>query len=88
MIGLLNCNNLYNYFDDLVDKVVFFVVYFIGVDYIQDVIDSLGYVWVDQVLLEVVNCFCEKFKLDQYFCCIEGMQFVFVSFENDVSNII
>ncbi len=31
-----------------VDKAVSPVVYLIGVDHIQDVIDSLGYAWTDQ----------------------------------------
>ncbi|MGS6555560.1 diguanylate cyclase domain-containing protein, partial [Escherichia coli] len=80
-------NNLHNYLDDLVDKAVSPVVYLIGVDHIQDVIDSLGYAWADQALLEVVNRFREKLKPDQYLCRIEGTQFVLVSLENDVSNI-
>lgn len=63
------------------------MVYLIGVDHIQDVIDSLGYAWADQALLEVVNRFREKLKPDQYLCRIEGTQFVLVSLENDVSNI-
>ncbi len=63
------------------------VVYLIGVDHIQDVIDSLGYAWADQALLEVVNRFREKLKPDQYLCRIEGTSFVLVSLENDVSNI-
>lgn len=63
------------------------MVYLIGVDHIQDVIDSLGYAWADQALLEVVNRFREKLKPDQYLCRIEGTQFVLVSTENDVSNI-
>ena len=50
-------------------------------------IDSLGYAWADQALLEVVNRFREKLKPDQYLCRIEGTQFVLVSLENDVSNI-
>lgn len=50
-------------------------------------IDSLGYAWADQALLEVVNRFREKLKPDQYLCRIEGTQFVLVSTENDVSNI-
>ncbi|EIO2438465.1 oxygen-sensing cyclic-di-GMP phosphodiesterase [Escherichia coli] len=70
-----------------VDKAVSPVVYLIGVDHIQDVIDSLGYAWADQALLEVVNRFREKLKPDQYLCRIEGTQFVLVSLENDVSNI-
>lgn len=45
MTGLPNRNNLHNYLDDLVDKAVSPVVYLIGVDHIQDVIDSLGYAW-------------------------------------------
>lgn len=53
MTGLPNRNNLHNYLDDLVDKAVSPVVYLIGVDHIQDVIDSLGYAWADQALLEV-----------------------------------
>lgn len=36
------------------------MVYLIGVDHIQDVIDSLGYAWADQALLEVVNRFREN----------------------------
>ncbi|EHH5201350.1 TPA: oxygen-sensing cyclic-di-GMP phosphodiesterase [Escherichia coli] len=76
-----------HYLDDLVDKAVSPVVYLIGVDHIQDVIDSLGYAWADQALLEVVNRFREKLKPDQYLCRIEGTQFVLVSLENDVSNI-
>lgn len=60
MTGLPNRNNLHNYLDDLVDKAVSPVVYLIGVDHIQDVIDSLGYAWADQALLEVVNRFREK----------------------------
>ncbi|VDG84083.1 cAMP phosphodiesterase [Shigella dysenteriae] len=48
MTGLPNRNNLHNYLDDLVDKAVSPVVYLIGVDHIQDVIDSLGYAWADQ----------------------------------------
>lgn len=87
MTGLPNRNNLHNYLDDLVDKAVSPVVYLIGVDHIQDVIDSLGYAWADQALLEVVNRFREKLKPDQYLCRIEGTQFVLVSLENDVSNI-
>lgn len=55
------------------------MVYLIGVDHIQDVIDSLGYAWADQALLEVVNRFREKLKPDQYLCRIEGTQFVLVS---------
>ena len=86
MTGLPNRNNLHNYLDDLVDKAVSPVVYLIGVDHIQDVIDSLGYAWADQALLEVVNRFREKLKPDQYLCRIEGTQFVLVSLENDVSN--
>ena len=50
-------------------------------------IDSLGYAWADQALLEVVNRFREKLKPDQYLCRIEGASFVLVSLENDVSNI-
>ncbi|TGH03109.1 diguanylate cyclase domain-containing protein, partial [Escherichia coli] len=80
-------NNLHNYLDDLVDKAVSPVVYLIGVDHIQDVIDSLGYAWADQALPEAVNRFREKLKPDQYLCRIEGTQFVLVSLENDVSNI-
>ncbi|HEC4330221.1 TPA: EAL domain-containing protein [Escherichia coli] len=80
-------DNLHNYLDDLVDKAVSPVVYLIGVDHIQDVIDSLGYAWADQALLEVVNRFREKLKPDQYLCRIEGASFVLVSLENDVSNI-
>ncbi|STM58233.1 heme-regulated cyclic AMP phosphodiesterase (direct oxygen sensor protein) [Escherichia coli] len=87
MTGLPKRNNLHNYLDDLVDKAVSPVVYLIGVDHIQDVIDSLGYAWADQALLEVVNRFREKLKPDQYLCRIEGTQFVLVSLENDVSNI-
>lgn len=87
MTGLPNRNNLHNYLDDLVDKAVSPVVYLIGVDHIQDVIDSLGYAWADQALLEVVNRFREKLKPDQYLCRIEGASFVLVSLENDVSNI-
>ncbi|EHS0462121.1 TPA: oxygen-sensing cyclic-di-GMP phosphodiesterase [Escherichia coli] len=87
MTGLPNRNNLHNYLDDLVDKAVSPVVYLISVDHIQDVIDSLGYAWADQALLEVVNRFREKLKPDQYLCRIEGTQFVLVSLENDVSNI-
>ncbi|EER9981719.1 oxygen-sensing cyclic-di-GMP phosphodiesterase [Escherichia coli] len=87
MTGLPNRNNLHNYLDDLIDKAVSPVVYLIGVDHIQDVIDSLGYAWADQALLEVVNRFREKLKPDQYLCRIEGTQFVLVSLENDVSNI-
>ena len=87
MTGLPKRNNLHNYLDDLVDKAVSPVVYPIGVDHIQDVIDSLGYAWADQALLEVVNRFREKLKPDQYLCRIEGTQFVLVSLENDVSNI-
>lgn len=87
MTGLPNRNNLHNYLDDLVDKAVSPVVYLIGVDHIQDVIDSLGYAWTDQALLEVVNRFREKLKPDQYLCRIEGASFVLVSLENDVSNI-
>lgn len=87
MTGLPNRNNLHNYLDDLVDKAVSPVVYLIGVDHIQDVIDSLGYAWADQALLEVVNRFREKLKPDQYLCRIEGASFVLVSTENDVSNI-
>ncbi|EIA9095185.1 oxygen-sensing cyclic-di-GMP phosphodiesterase [Escherichia coli] len=87
MTGLPNRNNLHNYLDDLVDKAVSPVVYLIGVDHIQDVIDSLGYAWADQALLEVVNRFREKLKPDQYLCRIEGTSFVLVSLENDVSNI-
>ncbi len=79
MTGLPNRNNLHNYLDDLVDKAVSPVVYLIGVDHIQDVIDSLGYAWADQALLEVVNRFREKLKPDQYLCRIEGTQFVLVS---------
>ena len=45
-----------------VDKAVSPVVYLIGVDHIQDVIDSLGYAWADQALLEVVNRFREKLQ--------------------------
>ncbi|EOD2606267.1 oxygen-sensing cyclic-di-GMP phosphodiesterase DosP [Escherichia coli] len=86
MTGLPNRNNLHNYLDDLVDKAVSPVVYLIGVDHIQDVIDSLGYAWTDQALLEVVNRFREKLKPDQYLCRIEGASFVLVSLENDVSN--
>lgn len=78
MTGLPNRNNLHNYLDDLVDKAVSPVVYLIGVDHIQDVIDSLGYAWADQALLEVVNRFREKLKPDQYLCRIEGTQFVLV----------
>lgn len=74
MTGLPNRNNLHNYLDDLVDKAVSPVVYLIGVDHIQDVIDSLGYAWADQALLEVVNRFREKLKPDQYLCRIEGTQ--------------
>ncbi len=87
MTGLPNRNNLHNYLDDLVDKAISPVVYLIGVDHIQDVIDSLGYAWADQALLEVVNRFREKLKPDQYLCRIEGASFVLVSLENDVSNI-
>ncbi|MFP1591338.1 diguanylate cyclase domain-containing protein [Escherichia coli] len=65
MTGLPNRNNLHNYLDDLVDKAVSPVVYLIGVDHIQDVIDSLGYAWADQALLEVVNRFSEKLKPDR-----------------------
>lgn len=72
MTGLPNRNNLHNYLDDLVDKAVSPVVYLIGVDHIQDVIDSLGYAWADQALLEVVNRFREKLKPDQYLCRIEN----------------
>lgn len=60
MTGLPKRNNLHNYLDDLVDKAVSPVVYLIGVDHIQDVIDSLGYAWADQALLEVVNRFREN----------------------------
>ncbi len=47
----------------LVDKAVSPVVYLIGVDHIQDVIDSLSR--ADQALLEVVNRFREKLKPDR-----------------------
>lgn len=60
MTGLPNRKNLHNYLDDTVDKAVSPVVYLIGVDHIQDVIDSLGYAWADQALLEVVNRFREN----------------------------
>ncbi len=79
MTGLPNRNNLHNYLDDLVDRAVSPVVYLIGVDHIQDVIDSLGYAWADQALLEVVNRFREKLKPDQYLCRVEGAQFVLIS---------
>lgn len=55
MTGLPNRKNLHNYLDDLVDKAVSPVVYLIGVDHIQDVIDSLGYAWADQALLEQLS---------------------------------
>ncbi len=76
MTGLPNRNNLHNYLDDHGRQSR---LSSIGVDHIQDVIDSLGYAWADQALLEVVNRFREKLKPDQYLCRIEGTQFVLVS---------
>ena len=60
--------------------------YLIGVDHIQDVIDSLGYAWADQALLEVVNQLVKKLKPDQYSVVLK-VRLVLVSLENDVSNI-
>lgn len=87
LTGLPNRNNLHSYLDELVGKDISPVVYLISIDNLQDVIDSLGYAWADLAVLEVVHRIRDKLKPDQYLCRVEGIQFVLVSQENDVSTI-
>lgn len=86
LTGLPNRTNLYNYLDDLMAKDISPVVYLIGIDHIQDVIDSLGYTFGDEALVEVVNRLRDKLKPDQYLSRVEGQQFVLIGQENEVSS--
>ncbi|CAM7274343.1 Heme-regulated cyclic AMP phosphodiesterase (Direct oxygen sensor protein) [Citrobacter sedlakii] len=63
------------------------MVFLIGVDHFQDVIDSLGYAVADQVLLQIINKIRERLRPDQYLSRIEGTQFVLVSHDSEMSNI-
>ncbi|EHG7611579.1 oxygen-sensing cyclic-di-GMP phosphodiesterase [Citrobacter sedlakii] len=87
--GLPNRNHLHAYLDETTreEPQRSPVVFLIGVDHFQDVIDSLGYAVADQVLLQIINKIRERLRPDQYLSRIEGTQFVLVSHDSEMSNI-
>ncbi|HAT6802694.1 TPA: oxygen-sensing cyclic-di-GMP phosphodiesterase [Citrobacter freundii] len=89
LTGLPNRNNLNQYIDELLssEETSSPVVFAIYVDHIQDIIDTLGYSFADQVVLIMANRLRDILTPGQYISRTESYQFVLVSTERDITSI-